>query len=200
MTYGASNPTLPRIIADVTSLPAFTHAMSVEWSAAAKMLPPGATLANATSLEPSRMIALVSGAEPATRSEAAMIDCALATNASRFLPAPRCATISQRAEPVRIEFLSSSTAPRYLPDERPREVSRPKKTPGARRRPGHLGRKDAHAERAARWLALLEKSGLSMPQIARRSGVDYRCVKSILRSGSLGTLQEVDALERVVGR
>lgn len=193
------NPSLNRIVANPNVVPEWATAMTAEWAAAIRALPPGVGLANATSLEPTRVAAIITGSATPTRSEIARLDWALATDAARFLPALSSTTIPQRSNRrVRIKFVDASAVSRYLPDAPRRRVRMPK-VAGAKGTSGNHGRSAAAKARAARWTEALAASGISMPEIAQKTRVDYRRVKSILRAGSVPTASEMRALERVLG-
>lgn len=106
----ASNLSIPRIVADVKSIPPLVEPMATEWSAA---IPPGARLADMTALAPERAKALVSGSDAATRSEIGTLDNALGTNCARFLPAPTSASMRQRPLAKSIAKQRPARTPRY---------------------------------------------------------------------------------------
>jgi hypothetical protein len=204
------NPALPRIVADLKTIPAYATACSVEWTAAVKNLPPGVKLSDLVPIDFGRANEIVDGRGVPSRSEAAAIDNALGTNASRHLPKPGSASMAQKAiKSTKITFVDSAPrAPRYLPSARKSKPSQPSKTSTeskalkALRSEGvTIAKPGTNAEtRAAAWRDRHLRSGLSMPKIAELAKIPYERVKRVLRRGVPPKPGEVEALERVLGR
>lgn len=167
---------VPRIVADTKSIPPFVESCAAEWNRAARELPPGVRIGDATGFSPERARALISGTDAATRSEAATLDNALGTDAARFLPATKSATMAQ---PVSSKSATTSR--------------------GARARAPRYAVNAKQRERAEAWQERYERSGLSLREIATATGLEYRKVFDFLRTGHEPKPEERRMLERILG-